>query len=216
VTNSGGNCILSHKKQNKRTYRKQSITYQTEKYQDKYLTETMNLFINFEITDESTTQALKTVISGTKHFQSQTYLNTITNQNNERPQDKQVLNQVHKQNRREIEQLSNRKSQHNNTVTVIVNNIAGFSPNTSKMQDIMQWIETKNCDIFLGQEANISFQHQAISYLMDKQWTPKYHLTSAETHWKFNTLKKPGGTFVITNEKYRYRISQVIKDKAGR
>jgi hypothetical protein len=28
--------------------------------------------------------------------------------------------------------------------------------------------------------------------------------------------KKPGETFVIKNEKYRYRISQVINDKAGR
>jgi hypothetical protein len=55
----------------------------------------------------------------------------------------------------------------------------------------MQWIEAKNCDIFLGQEANISFKHQAMSYFMDTQWTPKYHLTTAESHWKFNTLKKP-------------------------
>jgi hypothetical protein len=28
--------------------------------------------------------------------------------------------------------------------------------------------------------------------------------------------KKPGGTFVITNEKYIYRIIQAIKDEAGR
>jgi hypothetical protein len=65
------------------------------------------------------------------------------------------------------------------------------------MLDIMQWIKAKNCDIFLGQEANISFKHQAMLYYMDTQLTPKYHLTTAELHWKFNTLKKPGGTFVV-------------------
>jgi hypothetical protein len=58
----------------------------------------MNLFINFEIIDKSTTQQLKAVISGTKYSQSQTHPNKITNQNNERQPDKQVLNQVHKQN----------------------------------------------------------------------------------------------------------------------
>jgi hypothetical protein len=167
------------------------MTDQTEKYQDKYLTETMNLFVNFEIIDKSTTQQLNAVISETKHSQCQTYPNTRTNQNNKLQPDQQVLNQVHKQNRHVTEQHSNRKSQHYNIMTIIVNNIAGFSPNTSKMKDIMQWIETKTCNIFLGQEANISFKHQAISHLMDTQWTPKYHLTSAESHWKFNTLKNP-------------------------
>jgi hypothetical protein len=176
----------------------------------------MNLFINIEIIQESTTQQLKAVVSETKHSQSQTYPNTTTNLNNERQPDKQVLNQVYKQNRYVNEQYGNSKSQYNNNMTIIVNNIAGFSPNTDKMQDIMQWIEAKKCDIFLGQEANISFKHQAMSYIMDTQWTPKYHLTTAELHWKSNTLKKPGGTFIITNEQYRCRISQVIKDEAGR
>jgi hypothetical protein len=190
MTNSGGNCNLSHKRHCRGANSKQSNTDQTEKYQDKYLTETMNLFVNFEIIDKSTTQQIKAVISQTKHSQSQTHLNTITNQNNKRQPDKQVLNQVHKQNLHVTEQHSICKSQHNNIMTIIVNNIAGFSLNTCKMQDIMQWIEAKSCDIFLGQEANISFKHQAISYPMDTQWTPKYHLTSAESHWKFNTLKK--------------------------
>jgi hypothetical protein len=98
VTNSGGNCTLSHKKQGNRTNSKQSITDQTQKYQDKYLTETMNLFINIEIINKPTTQQLKAVISETKHSQSQTYPNTITNQYNERQPYKQILNQVHKQN----------------------------------------------------------------------------------------------------------------------
>jgi hypothetical protein len=98
MTNSGGNCTLSHNKHYKSANSKQSNTDQTQKYQDKYLTETMNLFTNFEIIDKFTTQQLNAVISETKHSQSQTYPNTITNQNHERQPDKQVLNQVHKQN----------------------------------------------------------------------------------------------------------------------
>jgi hypothetical protein len=189
------------------------MTDQTEKYQDKYLTEIMNLFVNFEIIDKSSTQQIKAVISETKHSQSQTYPNTITNQNNECQPDKQVLNQVHKQNRHVTEQHSIRKSQHNNIMTIIVNNIAGFSPNTCKMQDIMQWIERKNCDIFLGQEANISFKHQAFSYLMDTQWTPKYHLTSAESHWKFNTLKKPAEHLSSRTKSIDTKLAKSLKTK---
>jgi hypothetical protein len=189
------------------------MTDQTEKYQDKYLTETMNLFVNFEIINKSSTQQIKVVISETKHSQSQTYPNTKTNQNNKCQPDKQVLNQVHKQNRHVTEQHSIRKSQHNNIMTIIVNNIAGFSPNTCKMQDIMQWIETKNCDIFLGQEANISFKHQAISYLMDTQWTPKYHLISAELHWKFNTLKNPAEHLSSRTKSTDTKLAKSLKTK---
>jgi hypothetical protein len=53
-------------------------------------------------------------------------------------------------------------------------------------------------------------------HYMATQWIPRYHKTTSESKWEPTHLKKPGGTFVITNEKYRYRIRHTIKDEAGR
>jgi hypothetical protein len=53
-------------------------------------------------------------------------------------------------------------------------------------------------------------------HYMATQWIPRYHMTTSESKWELTHLKKPGGTFVITNEKYQYRIRHTIKDDAGR
>jgi hypothetical protein len=46
-------------------------------------------------------------------------------------------------------------------------------------------------------------------------WTTGFHLIAAESKWEFIQLKKSGGTFLITDSRMNFRITQTIKDKAG-
>jgi hypothetical protein len=65
-------------------------------------------------------------------------------------------------------------------MTIIINNIAGLTPNTGKMNDIMQWINAKNCDIFLGHEANVLFENEKMLHYMANQWIPRSCIKIAE------------------------------------
>jgi hypothetical protein len=127
-----------------------------------------------------------------------------------------LIKQKFTSNKENNDEPSNQKQLQKENITVIINNVAGLRPHTGKLKDIMQWNQKSQCDIFLGQEANIFFKHEKMLHYMATQWIPRYHMTTSESKWELTHLKKPGGTFVITNEKYRYRIRHTLKDEAER
>jgi hypothetical protein len=77
-------------------------------------------------------------------------------------------------------------------------------------------IHERNIDIFLGQETNRPTRTQ--QFQATKQYLRKHkqHIVTAETKWTFQSAKKPGGTFCITNKTMRHMITQKIIDHMGR
>jgi hypothetical protein len=109
--------------------------------------------------------------------------------------------------------VNNIRSTH---VNIAVNNISGVGIKTKKLQQVLEWMEKHNYDIFLAQEANVSFQHQQVQQYFRDTLKSGYHLTTSETEFWFKGCNKPGGTFVITNARLRFRILHTISDPAGR
>jgi hypothetical protein len=136
--------------------------------------------------------------------------------NNKQKKSENSIKRKFKSDKPNKEESGNQKQQQKENITVIINNVAGLSPHTEKLKDIMQWIQMRLCDIFLGKEAHISFKHKKMLQYIATQWISRYHITTSESKWELTHLKKPGGTFVITNKKYQYRIRHTIKDEAGR
>jgi endonuclease/exonuclease/phosphatase family metal-dependent hydrolase len=101
-------------------------------------------------------------------------------------------------------------------VKLVINNIAGVGMKTKKLQRVLEWMETNQFDILLAQEANVSFRHQQVQQYFRDTLRSGYHLTTSETEFYFKGPNKPGGTFVLTNERLRFRILRTISDPAGR
>jgi Reverse transcriptase (RNA-dependent DNA polymerase) len=102
------------------------------------------------------------------------------------------------------------------TIHIATNNIAGLSITTNKLKSILQWMEINQYDILLAQEANVSFKHQRIHEYIRNNLSQGYHITSSESDHIFSNIAKPGGTFVISNQRMKSRIVKKIIDPAGR
>ena len=84
---------------------------------------------------------------------------------------------------------------------------------------LCQAVKEAQADMFLGQEHNLdSTQHQVKSILHDtsKQHWQRYRLTIATTPISFNSMYKPGGTFMLTAGNATGRILSQDHDKWGR
>jgi endonuclease/exonuclease/phosphatase family metal-dependent hydrolase len=101
-------------------------------------------------------------------------------------------------------------------ISILCNNIAGLNKQYGKLTRIVQVIHERNIDIFLGQETNRPTRTQ--QFQATKQYLCKYkqHIVTAETKWIFESEKKPGRTFCITNNTMRHMITQKIIDHMGR
>jgi hypothetical protein len=68
----------------------------------------------------------------------------------------------------------------------------------------------------MGQETNRPTRTQ--QFQATKQYLRKHkqHIVTAETKWTFESEKKPGGPFCITNNKMRHLIIRKIIDHMGR
>jgi hypothetical protein len=100
-------------------------------------------------------------------------------------------------------------------ISILCNSIAGLNKQYGKMTPIVQVIHERNIDIFLGQETNRptrTQQFQATKQYLRKR---KQHIVT-ETKWIFESEKKPGGTFCITNNTMWHMITQKIIDHMGR
>ena len=84
---------------------------------------------------------------------------------------------------------------------------------------LCQAMKEAQADMFLGQEHNLdSTQYQVKSILHDtsKQHWQRYRLTIATTPITFNSMYKPGGTFMLTVANATGRILSQDHDKWGR
>ena len=120
-------------------------------------------------------------------------------------------------NQRVVNTPINKSSKENNPkIRVITNNMAGMGIRTGKFENILQWLDNHSADIYLGQEVNISKNHDITKkYLRSPSFIGK-HVVISKTKWKFETEKKPGGTMCISNQKLRSRIQRTISDSMGR
>ena len=84
------------------------------------------------------------------------------------------------------------------------------------MTQIVQVIHERNIDIFLGQETNRPTRTQQFQATKQYLLKHKQHIVTAETKWIFESEKKPGGTFCITNNTMRHMITRKIIDHMGR
>jgi hypothetical protein len=179
MRNIGGNYILNLKQRQKSIKKPSTRIKQKKMTQRKYISEIADIFTNIEIS-EITMEIQKTQKQKPENLIKRKF--TSDKENKDEP--------------------SNQKQLRKENITVIINNVAALSPHIGKLKDTIQWIQKSQCDIFLGQEANISFKHEKMPHYMATQWIPRYHMTISESNWELTLLKKPGGMFVIINEQY--------------
>ena len=91
-----------------------------------------------------------------------------------------------------------------------------MSMSTYKFDSILNWIEEQNVGIFLGQELNVTTKHKTTRQYFKRTQFKGKHITTSESPWKFTTLRKPGGTMVLSNQQMRLRIIEVQNDVIGR
>jgi hypothetical protein len=97
-----------------------------------------------------------------------------------------------------------------------VNNIAGLGVLNGKKDSILNWIDNNKIDVFLVQEASVSFRHPRIkSYLKSKK-VNKYHISTSESEWKFEGTQKPGGILCILSARLKSRVLRRMNDHLGR
>jgi hypothetical protein len=102
------------------------------------------------------------------------------------------------------------------TINILINNIAGTGIRTNKLRQIINYMEKNQFNILLAQEANVDFKHKKTRTYIKRMLKQKYHITVSETPFRATTVKKPGGTFIITSTPLKSRITNKISDEAGR
>jgi hypothetical protein len=100
----------------------------------------------------------------------------------------------------------------------VVNNIAGMGVSTGKMDLILQWLNNTNVDIFIGQEANVSFDIPRSSLISEgKKHFSQTHIASSEIElYISNHINQGEGGFCISIQQIRSRITRRIHNQGGR
>ena len=102
------------------------------------------------------------------------------------------------------------------TVNVVVNNIAGVDKFKRKLEVILDGIRHQNIDIFLGQEMNIQTRDKSFTHFLQRKETRDFHFATSESSYKFQSYKKPGGTFCITGSRLKPRVMKKVINHMGR
>jgi Reverse transcriptase (RNA-dependent DNA polymerase) len=102
------------------------------------------------------------------------------------------------------------------TIQIHINNIAGVDKNKRKIERIIDVMRSKEIDIFLGQEMNITTRDITFKRFKKRQEIKDFHFVTSESEAKFKSFKKPGGTFCISGPRIKPRIINKIADYMGR
>jgi len=98
----------------------------------------------------------------------------------------------------------------------MVNNIAGVDKHKRKLERIINTMESRNLDIFLGQEMNIQTRNRSFLQFIRRKENRECHFVTSESRNHFTSYKKPGGTFCITGQRLKSRVKEKIVDHMGR
>ena len=139
-----------------------------------------------------------------------------TTQNTTEQQQKKQTEDPQQHQEKTSQQMNKPPDKKKPTVNIIVNNMAGMGIKTGKFENILQWLEDNQADIYLGQEVNTSKRHKIThKYLRSTSFIGK-HMVISETKWNFESARKQGGTMCLSNQEMRSKIQRTIIDPMGR
>ena len=106
--------------------------------------------------------------------------------------------------------------QASNEVTIVINNVAGLSPENGKLDSILKWMKEQDADILLCQETKISRFHKAMITMLRSWRFRRARVIISELPAESPNRYKPGGTMNLSKGKIATRIVETINDPIGR
>jgi hypothetical protein len=101
-------------------------------------------------------------------------------------------------------------------ISILCNNIAGLDNKYGKMLRVVQVINERNIDVFMGQELNQRTRTQQFRTTVKCLHNNKQHIVTAKIKWAFISEKKPGEIFCISNVKMWHLNLRKPIDHMGR